>query len=131
MVMGTSKHTTNINKDCGMVLKLLHGWVVKLSNTTAVAKLLKDAYKEMSHVKYPQVRKGMTTHWRSWFLGCHAANANQFDLEMMFHRVAQPVFMKKIHKGEVVELPTNVPTNDDWELYQQYKGAFHPLDSLV
>eukprot|EP00957_Ditylum_brightwellii_P044300 3361628-Ditylum_brightwellii.AAC.1 len=44
---------------------------------------------------------------------------------------AQPVFMKKICKGEVVELPTNVPTNDDCKLYQQYKGAFHPLDSLV
>ena len=30
-----------------------------------------------------------------------------------------------------MELPTNVPTNDDWELYQQYEGAFCPLDSLV
>ncbi len=30
-----------------------------------------------------------------------------------------------------MELPTNVPTNDDWELYQQYEGVFHPLDSLV
>eukprot|EP00957_Ditylum_brightwellii_P175974 13399751-Ditylum_brightwellii.AAC.1 len=73
----------------------------------------------------------MPTQWRSWLLGCHAANANQFDLERTFHHAAQPVFMKKICKGEVVELPTNVPMNDDWELYQQYKKALHPLDSLV
>ena len=30
-----------------------------------------------------------------------------------------------------MELPTNVPTDSDWELYQQYEGAFRPLDSLV
>eukprot|EP00957_Ditylum_brightwellii_P072705 5525516-Ditylum_brightwellii.AAC.1 len=85
----------------------------------------------MSYVKYPQARKGMSIQQRSWFLECHAANANQFDLETMFHCAIQSVFMKKIHEGEVVELPTNVPKHDDWELYQQYKGAFHILDSLM
>eukprot|EP00957_Ditylum_brightwellii_P199862 15236280-Ditylum_brightwellii.AAC.2 len=61
MAPGTSKHTTKLNKDCGMALKLLHGWVIRLINTTAVAKLLKDAWEEMSHVKYLQVWRGMPT----------------------------------------------------------------------
>ena len=131
MASGTSTHVNNLNKDCGTTLKLLHGWVVRLSNTTAVAKILKDARDEMSRLKYPRVWKGMATRWRTWFLECSAANVNQYDLETTFYRTSQPGVIEKIREGEVVELPTNVPTNDDWELYQQYEGAFRPLDSLV
>ena len=131
MASGTSKHVKNLNSDCGTALKLLHGWIVRLSNTTAVSKILKDARDEKLRVKYPRIWKGMTTRWRSWFLECYAANANQHDLETTFYRTAQPGVIEKIREGEVVELPTNVPTDSDWELYQQYEGAFRPLDSLV
>ena len=131
MASGTSTHVNNLNKGCGTALKLLHGWIVRLSNTTAVAKILKDAREEMSRHKYPRVWKGMTTRWRTWFLECSAANANQYDLETTFYRTSQPGVIEKIREGEVVELPINVPTDDDWELYQQYEGAFRTLDSLV
>ena len=60
----------------------------------------------------------MTTRWRTWFLECSAANANQYDLETTFYRTSQPGVIEKIPEGEVVELSTNVPPNDDWEFYQ-------------
>ena len=128
---GTSKHSINVNKDCGTALKLLHGWIVRMNNVTSVQNILNDVRKESLRSKYPRVYKGIPTRWRSWYLECSTANANQNDLEKTFYRAAQPGVIERIREGEMEELPANVPTIADWQLYQQYEGAFGPMDSLT
>ena len=125
---GTSAHKVNLNPELGSSLTLLHTTLVRMCMSGKCMGVYDNVRKENHRTSSPALDSAVKTRWNSDHKETERASANQRDiatsLDQMLSKNGIDSDLFKSHQNDLSKIK---PTDDDWDIYQQYESGVQPL----